>query len=206
LSEGCDGNSARLNVAAFLENSAIYGPGNRFVIWFQGCSLRCEGCWNKELWPFEDNLLFTPCDILEKIRETKGIEGVTFLGGEPLDQAENLLILAKMLKSDGYSIMLYTGYAEPEISGTVKEDVFSMSDIVVSGRYVEGLRSVYLKWRGSLNQNISFNSDIYRDFEDSIDKRENDVEIHIDETGEITIAGYPEPDDLEAILYGKDSQ
>ncbi|WP_062399209.1 hypothetical protein [Methanogenium cariaci] len=81
-----------------------------------------------------------------------------------------------------------------------------MSDIVVSGRYVEGLRSVYLKWRGSLNQNISFNSDIYRDFEDSIDKRENDVEIHIDETGEITIAGYPEPDDLEAILYGKDSQ
>lgn len=198
-------NNSHLNVAAFLENSAIYGPGNRFVIWFQGCSLGCEGCWNKELWSFDDNLLFTPQQILEKVQEEEGIEGVTFLGGEPLDQAEYLLILAKLLKKNGFSIMLYTGYEESEISGTVKEDIFSMSDIVVSGRYVESLRSVYLKWRGSLNQKIIFKSDMYRDYEYLVENRENDVEIHIDETGEITIAGYPEPDDLEMILYGKDS-
>ena len=126
-----------LNVASYLENCAIYGPGNRFVIWFQGCSLRCKGCWNTELWPFEDKLLLTTHELLEMIRETEVVEGVTFLGGEPLDQVESLLVLAKMLKQSGYSIMLYTGYGMDEISGTVKEDIFNLSDIVVSGRYVE---------------------------------------------------------------------
>lgn len=194
-----------MNIAAFLESSSIYGPGNRFVIWFQGCSLRCKGCWNMDLWPFEDKFLFRPQAIFNKIKETDGIEGVSFLGGEPLDQAEDLLILVKMLKDNGYSIMLYTGYEEQEISGTVKEEVFRLSDIAVSGRYIESMRSVYLKWRGSMNQKIIFNTDIYRNYESVINERENDIEIHIDDAGGITVTGYPEPEDLEEILYGKDN-
>ena len=195
-----------LNVASYLENSAIYGPGNRFVIWFQGCSLRCKGCWNAELWPFEEKHLFSPRDMFEMIRETEGIEGVTFLGGEPLDQAGPILVLAKMLKEDVSSIMLYTGYEMDEISGTVKEDIFNLSDIAVCGRYIESARSVYLTWRGSMNQRVFFNSDRYRDYEHCVEMRENEVEIHIDEAGEVTIAGYPEPEDVEMILYGKNSE
>ena len=57
-----------------------------------------------------------------------------------------------------------------------------------------------------MNQRVFFNSDLYRDYERVVENRENDVEIHIDETGEITIAGYPEPEDVEMILYGKNSE
>ena len=144
--------------------------------------------------------------MFEMIRETEGIEGVAFLGGEPLEQAGPLLVLAKLLKQEGYSIMLYTGYEMEKISGTVKEDVFRLSDIAVCGRYIESERSVYLKWRGSMNQRIYFNSDRYREYEHFVEMRENEVEIHIDETGGVTIAGYPEPEDVEMILYGKNSE
>lgn len=203
MSEESDGEEVVLNVSTYLENSTIYGPGNRFVIWFQGCSLRCKGCWNKDMWSFKENQLFKIYELFERIKASEGIEGVTFLGGEPLDQAENLSILVKMLRDEGLSIMLYTGYEYEEISGTLKEEIFLLSDIVVSGRYVETLRSVYLKWKGSENQKIIFNSGVYREYESIVDEHENDIEIHIDETGEITIAGYPEPDDIEEIIHGK---
>ena len=72
----------RLNLARTLPRSAANGPGERFVLWVQGCPLACPGCWNPDTWAFERRDLRSVEDLAAVILATEGIEGVTFTGGE----------------------------------------------------------------------------------------------------------------------------
>ncbi len=182
-----------LNIAHIETGSDIYGPGMRFVIWFQGCSLRCPGCWNKSMWSFD------PCDLMERkhllqiILSCPEIDGVTVLGGEPLDQAENLYWLLVSLRDENIGVMLYTGYELSEIKNDgLKSEICQLADILVSGRYKEDERDLGLKWRGSRNQSILIQNAKYEglDLNDGI----NEVEIMIDEFGALKVLGYPDED------------
>ena len=84
------------------KQSSIYGPGLRYVIWTQGCTLACEGCWNKQFWPTGGESV-TVDELFEDIRTTKGIEGITILGGEPLQQ-EATLALIERVKNFGLTV------------------------------------------------------------------------------------------------------
>ncbi len=180
------------NVATFVKRSSIYGPGARFVIWFQGCALRCMGCWNKAFWSFHLTSFYTVDELFELICQEDGIDGVTLLGGEPLHQAHNLLKLLKKLRRIGLSTMLYTGFESEEInSDPVKQQVVEQSDIVICGRYLNEFRSTYLKWRGSSNQRIIINNEKYKPLFESLSE-ENQVEIHIGDDGEVVLIGYPD--------------
>ncbi len=118
---------------------------------------------------------------------------VTLLGGEPLDQSDNLLWLMKHLRESGINTMLYTGHELEEIAGNdVWTEICDLADILVPGRYREELRDISLRWRGSRNQPI-LSADI-KELEDR-----NEVEIHIDEGGKITCMGYP-TEEMEDIL------
>ena len=99
-----------INIAEILETSKIYGPGDRFVIWVQGCAIRCKGCWNQKMHSFEQKNLWHYNDLFERILSVSGIEGITFLGGEPLHQSKPLLKLVRKIKKHGLTIMLYTGF------------------------------------------------------------------------------------------------
>ncbi len=190
-----------LNVAGYVSNSRIYGPGERFIIWFQGCSLHCPGCWNQEFWNFKPISLYTVEELFELITKEKNVEGVTFLGGEPLDQPKILLKLIEKLKSNGLSTILYTGYEIDEIhADPIKTAIVDVSDVVIYGRYVEAQRSIYLKWRGSENQNFLINTEKYKPFFVPIFK-ENHVEIHIQENGEIKLIGYPDAELNKEMLH-----
>jgi len=79
-----------LNVGKIVKRSRVNGPGQRFTIWMQGCTLRCKGCINKELWSKEPNQLIKVSDLFKRILNTPDIEGVTYTGGEPFEQAEAL--------------------------------------------------------------------------------------------------------------------
>jgi anaerobic ribonucleoside-triphosphate reductase activating protein len=73
-----------------LPRSAVNGPGERAVVWFQGCDLQCRGCFNPASHPFNRHRDKPGEDVAELILACRGIEGVTFSGGAPFQQAGDL--------------------------------------------------------------------------------------------------------------------
>jgi len=174
-----------LNVFAIEEDCVIYGPGIRTVIWFQGCSIRCPGCWNKDMWSTEPSILMERTNLLDII--LKSGHGVTFLGGEPLDQHENLLWLLQRLREKNIETMLYTGHEQQEIdSNPVFREICDIPKILVTGRYHAEERDTNLTWRGSRNQHIIIKGAI------EVPLDSNHVEIRINEDGSVTYMGYPD--------------
>ena len=175
-----------IQVGHMLQSSEIYGPGIRSVLWVQGCTLACEGCWNTQYWSASAGSSTTTDDILEQWKATKGLEGITLLGGEPLQQPEAVYHLIQGAKDLGLSVFLYTGY-EPEEFTSVMQSCFNMSDIVVTGRYVHSLRNTNLRWRGSTNQVVHFPTPKYQFLNVP---NQNEVEVHLSADGELSVYGY----------------
>jgi len=173
-----------------LDRSEIYGPGIRSVFWTQGCNLACKGCWNTQYWPSRGGEEISVLEILSQLKELKDIEGITLLGGEPLQQPQACLELIQGCKEIGLSVFIYTGY-EPSEFDEVMQSCFDLCDIAVTGRYIQELRDTTLRWRGSRNQQVHFISDLY---DDSVLKEQTEVECHILPSGEIRMVGYAEPE------------
>lgn len=185
-----------INFAETRSQSNIYGPGKRYVIWVQGCRLHCKGCWNKSMWSFAPNRMIKVQDLVLEILSTPEIEGVSILGGEPFHQASALTTLAKELKKHSLGIMVYTGYELKELQRTKYNCLLRETDLLVAGRYQEKLRNTSLLWRGSENQNLHFLTERYLNYEV---QEVNQVEIEIDENGNLHIAGFPNQELMEAI-------
>jgi anaerobic ribonucleoside-triphosphate reductase activating protein len=192
-----DGGERLIRVAEFLDRSDIYGPGMRSVIWVQGCTLACKGCWNTEFWAHAGGEMKTVSELHNQLMAVEGVEGVTILGGEPLQQAPALLDLLRMQDAEKRSIMLYSGYEENELN-EVQQACVDLSDIVILGRYVESLRNVNLRWRGSTNQ-VLFSPTGRVDVE-GVEDGEREVEFHIQSDGRFIMVGYPDPSLVEDLL------
>jgi anaerobic ribonucleoside-triphosphate reductase activating protein len=187
-----------MNIAHIEEHSFIYGPGCRFVIWVQGCSIHCKGCWNKEMWSFKEKNTISVNELIVKIKnEQEIIEGITLLGGEPLDQFEEVSQLLSECQKVGLSTMVFTGYEMTEISNKGMESIFDRIDILVTGRYEQSKRTLNHQWIGSTNQTIHFLTTRYNSF---VQMNSNYVEVSIDESGCISILGFP---DEKSISIGK---
>lgn len=185
-----------INYHSYVKSSSIYGPGKRFVLWVQGCKIQCKGCWNSEMWSLATNKLISPIDLANLVKTSSGIEGVTILGGEPMHQATDLLEFVRLLKQSGLSIFLYTGYEVEELIHPDQFELFSISDIVITGRYIDELRNTHLQWRGSSNQEIHIHGNVYKDV---IIDDANYCEITITKDGETMILGYPTDEIIETI-------
>lgn len=123
----------KFNVAHINMCTTAEGPHKRMAIWFQGCNILCKGCCNPELQPVKVAHIMTVSDIVEIAVDSKnkfGIEGVTFLGGEPTLQ-NNLHILAHELRSNDLGIILFTGRLINQLS----LELINESDIIVDGRF-----------------------------------------------------------------------
>lgn len=187
------------NIAHIEPLSHIYGPGERFVVWFQGCELACKGCWNREMWSFKSNQLIHREQLLEDILHTTSINGVTFLGGEPLQQSNNLWwLLRQIRKHSNLTLFLFTGYEESELR---RDNHFSkihqLCDIAAVGRYQVDERNMNQQWVGSDNQIIIYPS---RSRELVKPKRINQVEIIVDSDESIRILGFPDEELKNEIL------
>lgn len=187
----CQGASIR--IGHIVNHTEIYGPGLRSAIWVKGCTLACKGCWNKQYWPSTGGDLVTVEELNSKLNSIEGVEGITLLGGEPLQQAPGILQLIKLQKENNRTVMMYSGYEFAELNEIQKECV-ELSDIVILGRYVENKRNTSLRWRGSENQ-ILFSPTGRYDVNDYHDG-ENEISVHIDANGELTITGYPDADTM----------
>ncbi len=118
-----------------MAHSQINGPGNRLVIWVQGCPFRCSGCFNPETHPMEGGKPFSVSALVTLINRDKEICGVTFSGGEPLLYAEAIgRVLERMRK--GLTRIVFTGYTVDEMrKDPAKWRVLQLADLVISGRY-----------------------------------------------------------------------
>ena len=111
----------------------VDGPGIRFVVFMQGCPLRCQYCHNPDTWQVDTGMEYTPQQLMDEIIKYKSYinyskGGVTFTGGEPLFQADFLLEVSKLCKKEGISIALDTsGYI---LTDKVKE-LLEYIDIVL---------------------------------------------------------------------------
>lgn len=155
-----------INIYHIEKSNLVNGNGNRFVVWVQGCSLGCPGCWNVETWDSSPNILLSADDIFSQIPEN--CEGVTFTGGEPFQQDRELVPLAKLVKERGLSLQVFTGYRLDEVENS---PLLPYVDILVAGRYGEE-QKIY-----------NFGLDSW--------EFDRDIEVDIDEDGNLTITGYP---------------
>ncbi len=179
-----------MNIAHIETQSFIYGPGCRFVIWVQGCSIHCKGCWNKSMWSFKPKITASVAELIQMILSYQTlIEGVTFLGGEPFDQYPELLDLTRQLQSVGLSVMIFTGYDKDEIESKGQNEVFNYADILITGRYEEDKRTVNHQWIGSTNQKILFLSPKYQLYQI---KDANYIEVTLEESGKLLLLGFPD--------------
>ncbi len=127
----------------------------------QGCPFRCYNCFNPETWDFNSGKKWTE-DIEKqfiKLADKPYIKRVSILGGEPLaDQnVQDVLNLVNKIRllMPNKTIWLYTGYTLTEcLSHPTRQEIISKCDIIVDGRYVDELKDITLKWRGSSNQKI----------------------------------------------------
>jgi anaerobic ribonucleoside-triphosphate reductase activating protein len=102
-------------VAAFEPRSLANGPGLRAVLWVQGCGKRCPGCFNPEFQQRAGGREVAVEEVLQWIADAQGIEGVTFSGGEPFDQAEALAAVARGAQARGLGVVVFTGYERGEL-------------------------------------------------------------------------------------------
>src|SRR5215468_4636164 len=100
-----------MRVAQIVPATEAEGPGVRFALWFQGCPLRCPGCCNPEMLPFEGGTPMTAAEVLRQVEQAvreHGVEGVSLLGGEPLAHAAGAAVVARGVRESGLSLMVYS--------------------------------------------------------------------------------------------------
>src|SRR5438309_8509596 len=95
---GITADTLTMRIAQVVPCTEAEGPGRRFAVWFQGCPLRCPGCCNPEMLPFEGGQPIAVAGMLGQIRTAAAahqLEGITLLGGEPLAHATGAAALAR---------------------------------------------------------------------------------------------------------------
>lgn len=191
-----------LRVAAFLKVTEAEGPGRRAALWVQGCSIRCPGCCNPHLFSAEGGQEREVSAVVAEIAEVRSeIEGVTFLGGEPFEQAAPLADLAREVRQLGLSVMTFTGYTLEELRARPEPAVGALlasTDLLVDGRYEAALPERTRRWAGSTNQRFHFLTARYAPGVERISAEipERTVEARISPGGHVLLTGWPERLDL----------
>ncbi|GHJ35960.1 4Fe-4S single cluster domain-containing protein [Streptomyces sp. TS71-3] len=178
----------RLRLHGFEPYSAANGPGTRAVVWVQGCTLGCPGCFNSGTHP-RDAVEDVSADALfERIRGLGDrIEGVTISGGEPLQQRAPVLRLLERLRAETtLSTLLFTGYRRTEVDRMAEaRALYACVDVLLAGRY-ERERHLARGLRGSANKTVHFLTDRYSPADlDAVP----DAEVVIHPDGHVTFTG-----------------
>lgn len=120
------------NIHSIETCGTVDGPGVRFVVFFQGCPLRCAYCHNPDTWTQNNNQIMTASEIYKKYSGVKEFAkgGITVTGGEPLLQIDFLIELFKFFKSKGVHTALDTSGALFDGSGKFDE-LIKYTDLVL---------------------------------------------------------------------------
>ena len=143
------------------------GEGVRTTLFVSGCTHRCKGCFQPETWSFDFGEEFTQ-DVANAVLESLEpayVDGLTVLGGEPMEP-QNQLVLAPFLECvrerfPRKTVWLYTGDTYEDLVDVgsprrteVTDRILDCVDVLVDGPFVEGLKDISTRFRGSSNQRL----------------------------------------------------
>lgn len=151
--------AGKVRLAGIEEESIVDGPGIRYVIFTQGCPHHCKGCHNPQTHSYTGGFFLSPADILAQLGENPLLSGITLSGGEPFLQPEPLCSVARGVHDMGLNVVTYSGYTFEQLWQRATSDpwtrqLLDLTDILIDGPYVENLRNLELRFRGSLNQRL----------------------------------------------------
>ncbi|MBZ5707685.1 4Fe-4S single cluster domain-containing protein [Nannocystis pusilla] len=186
----------RLVVAARVACTEAEGPGRRFAVWVQGCSLRCPGCCNPEFFAREGGESVAVAALVDELRvarDVHGLAGLTVLGGEPSEQPAAVAALSLAARELGLGTIVFTGRTHAELQVLPEmRPLLAAVDTLVDGRFdarrrepVDGRR-----WIGSTNQQVVHLTPRHAD--PALWRGRNHVELQIDATGRLTAHGAPD--------------
>lgn len=156
-----------MNYATIKKYDVANGPGVRVSLFVSGCTHACKNCFNKEAWDFSYGAPFTEQTKQEIFAalDKDYIRGFSLLGGEPFEP-QNQQVLAALLREirqrfPEKDIWCYTGYTldkdllkESRARCAVTDEMLSYLDVLVDGEFVEELKDLSIRFRGSSNQRI----------------------------------------------------
>lgn len=149
-----------MRIAGVIRESIVDGPGIRFVLFFQGCPHKCEGCHNKSTWDIDGGYLCEVEKIVDEVKRNPLLNGITYSGGEPFLQIDAMLQINKQLSAfvgDNFNYMAYTGFTYEELQDMSKynpkiTEILGQLDYLVDGRFIEEKRDLTGMFKGSSNQ------------------------------------------------------
>lgn len=187
-----------LNLASRLHCTEAEGPGRRAALWVQGCNKRCPGCCNPAYLQLAERELVSASSVLEWLENAHlvhELEGVTFLGGEPMLQAQGLAVVAQGAQLLGLSVMVFSGYTRAELEVLQLPGSFQLlryTDVLVDGPYDANLPEHSRRWAGSTNQQFHYLTARYDDRIEIDGDVERVVEVRLRTDGSMFINGWPE--------------
>jgi anaerobic ribonucleoside-triphosphate reductase activating protein len=184
-----------LQVAQIVPATEAEGPGRRFALWFQGCPLRCPGCCNPEMLPFEGGMSMPLSEVVALLKashDRNTLEGITLMGGEPTAHAAGAAALSRAAHELGLNVMVFTGHLLEELCASpdpAVRDLLAETDVLVDGPYLREQPEVTRRWIGSANQRIHHLT-TRCDPNDPRWLQKNTLEIRLAD-GELTVNGFP---------------
>lgn len=186
------------------------GFGRRLGVWVQGCSIRCEGCINRDTWEFSGGGEIAIEQLIAGLAsQLHACDGVTISGGEPLDQAPGIRDFVREIRDQlAGDILMFTGYSKEWIEQN-QPWVFGAVDVLVTDPYDVMIGQTKFL-RGSDNQRIFLLSQLALDrYPPAINKQlwgnERRLDLFVD-GNEVFMAGIPRPGDMAELkksLAGK---
>jgi anaerobic ribonucleoside-triphosphate reductase activating protein len=151
--------SKQVRLSGIAFESLVNGPGLRRVLFAQGCIHNCKGCFNPDTHDIQGGQMMDMDKIIDDIKSNPLIQGVTFSGGDCLEQADKFAYMAKEFKKLGLSIWCYTGYTYEYILENKDKRVgwnhlLNSIDVLIDGRFEEDKGDTALRYKGSSNQRI----------------------------------------------------
>lgn len=137
-------------------DSIVDGEGIRTVIWTQGCKHNCPFCHNPSTHSFSLGFDVEIDKIKKELSNIKGQTGITFSGGDPMEQPKECAEIAKYAKSKNLNIWCYTGYTYEKLLN-MNDDILNFLnyiDVLVDGPFLIKEKSYSVKFRGSKNQRL----------------------------------------------------
>ena len=153
-----------MKYAGYMPNDFVNGEGVCVSLWTAGCPHRCPGCFNSEIWDY-DNGETVPNDIKGQIVKAISANGIqrnfSVLGGEPLSPQNREFVndMIKIVRSayPHIKIYLWSGYTYQELLDFNDKNInsiLSQINFLIDGRFEQDKKDLTLKLRGSSNQNI----------------------------------------------------
>ena len=155
-------NDNKIRIAGVIDGSIVDGNGMRFVIFCQGCIHNCKNCFNKDTHDFDGGKDVDFEMLVNRIMKNPLLSGVTFSGGDPMEQADKCALLARKIKDIQdmkLDIWAFTGYTYEYIIENLDNhvgwsDFIKHIDFLVDGKFEEKHKDLTLRFRGSSNQRV----------------------------------------------------